>query len=225
MPKNSSKQGERKTVEVPVNPKPLQQNKGEKCVSDGLTYLLYPPQSKCVNCGRYWVTEQGTPLCKSVEINTVFPSLESEKEGIKCPYQDGRGFCVIPNCQYQHNEKRMVPHQFPVTPESEGCWEERFDTMIQGRLGGYGDQILYREKDIKSFIQKELSSAEKRAYANGKRDGMMYEAKYTENYIKESYERGKKEGVEECIEAIRKSNIENPRTGDFINLLNNLKKK
>jgi hypothetical protein len=29
--------------------------------SDGLTYLSYPPQNKCKNCGQFWYITNGEP--------------------------------------------------------------------------------------------------------------------------------------------------------------------
>lgn len=51
-------------------------------------------------------------------------------------------------------------------------WEERFDAMIFSKKQGYGDQILYREKEIKAFISNEISLAVKKERAK------MFDEKY-----------------------------------------------
>lgn len=53
---------------------------GEKCESDGLSYLSNPPQLKCKKCSRFWFAHEETPKCKkSEEINTIF-FLDSPKQ-------------------------------------------------------------------------------------------------------------------------------------------------
>jgi hypothetical protein len=64
-----------------------------------------------------------------------------------------------------HQEKGIKGNKGPDDSGITGRekdWQERFDAMIQGRLGGYGDQILYRENDIKSFIKELLKEERER---------------------------------------------------------------
>lgn len=44
----------------------------EKCVPDEKAYLSDPPQYKCKSCGRFWFTSDEYPICRPVEINTIF---------------------------------------------------------------------------------------------------------------------------------------------------------
>lgn len=101
----------------------------------------------------------------------------------------------------------------------EGDWEERFDKMISDRLGGYGDQILYREKDIKSFIksEKEKSYREgmnvlgkkgygQKMYEIGRKDGIAQEAMNCHDHLLEEHEEelgeGFKVGREKTLQEI-----------------------
>ncbi len=52
----------------------------KKCEPDGLQYLSNPPQSKCKNCGKYWVNERGTPECRITEMNTIYPMNTPKRE-------------------------------------------------------------------------------------------------------------------------------------------------
>lgn len=48
----------------------------DKCISDGQIYLSNPPQLKCSKCGQFWFAKDLTPVCKNVEINTVFEEVK-----------------------------------------------------------------------------------------------------------------------------------------------------
>jgi len=59
---------------------PIQQE-GNKCESNGLSYLSYPPQRKCKDCGRFWVEGKAIPRC------SASPEEAQEKDNtyIDCP--------------------------------------------------------------------------------------------------------------------------------------------
>lgn len=45
----------------------------KKCISNDMVYLSNPVQNRCKVCGQFWFPSEGTPNCKNVEINTIFP--------------------------------------------------------------------------------------------------------------------------------------------------------
>lgn len=98
-------------------------DKEEKCEPSDLCYLSNPPQNKCKKCGQFWVVRKEIPMCKMVEINTIFPPSWEEKNHT-CSEED----CTESNCPYIA-KKREKGCDGKCAPDECVCssisWEEK----------------------------------------------------------------------------------------------------
>jgi hypothetical protein len=116
-----------------------ERGEGKKCESNDLVYLSNPVQYKCKNCGQFWFPEKGTPDCKIVEINTIFPmtpNTPSHNEEV------GKIFSLIGS-----ELENYFNSQYPIPDHK----------VIMGYLGeALMDALLVYRNSIESEVRKTL---------------------------------------------------------------------